>query len=130
VPWSICSIFQFSDEKGEETVKRLVLIFIVVVLSFLCLMSLGPAILKSNMHEGTPLSIGAGVFGFLFLFVAVMYLLCSALDKAEEPERREVQQQGEELRIKAMEKEIEAYRIWAKRGKMPVKISPKGDTKR
>jgi hypothetical protein len=40
-----------------------------------------------------------------------------------------VQKWGEEQRIEAMEKEIDAYRIWAKSGKMPVKISPKGDSK-
>ena len=103
---------------------------VVGVACFFCLATLGPALMKDSMREGNPLHIAGVVFGFLFGVVAMMWLVCSALDKAEEPEMQELQKWGEEQHIEALERENATLRQWAKSGKMPVKLSSKGDSER
>jgi hypothetical protein len=109
--------------------RKATILLVLAGVFFCILTTMMPASLKEATRSRNIGTAALMTFGILGGFIALCWLLSTALDVTEEPERKRVQKWGEEQRVKAMEKEIDAYRIWAKSGKMPVKISPKGDSK-
>jgi len=114
--------------------KRVVILLVGAAVFFCVMMVFGPWQLSEVRQESDTVSrVSGGVLGMLLIFggfFGVVALIDAAIRAGEAPERKEIQQWGEEQRIEKMERELEAYRIWAKSGKMPVKISPQGDTRR
>lgn len=117
--------------------RQLGVVLIVGAVCFLLLMVVAPAMLKNNVKggnafgpqqpTGTPraISICVGTFVTIGGFIAVILLICGAVDRQEELDQKELARIGEQMTQEAEKKELEAYRMMDRRYKVPAKLTSK-----